>query len=170
MEILGQEKALLRNNSDIQFLMLIKKLDKFIKVINLVTKKLKQNFNYQTFARSNQTVPGFIPEFSCLALGINVYNFEIFTNINCNPVFLNKLLRELENFHSIIGGRTEIRLREPNILMIDWSLQSQEEIKKAFNLMYNMGIINIYIHKGKYQPSNIKPCNLIEYYQVFSNN
>lgn len=133
-------------------------------------KKLKQNFNYQTFARSNQTVPGFIPEFSCLALGINVYNFEIFTNINCNPVFLNKLLRELENFHSIIGGRTEIRLREPNILMIDWSLQSQEEIKKAFNLMYNMGIINIYIHKGKYQPSNIKPCNLIEYYQVFSNN
>ena len=129
--------------------------------------KLRKNYNYQTLARSNQTVPGFLPEMSCLALGLNIYNFEIFTNIDCNSIFLNKLLKELENFHSTIGGRTEIRLREPNILMIDWSVQSYNEIKKAFNLLYKLGIINIYIHKGKYIPLNVEPCNLIEYYKLF---
>lgn len=73
-----------------------------------------------------------------------------------------------QKIHSIIGGRTEIRLRKRNIRMIDQSVQLYNEIKKALDLLYNLGIIKIYIHKGKYIPSNIEPCNLIQYYELFN--
>ena len=130
--------------------------------------KLKKDFNYQRFSRCNQTVPGFLPELSCIALLLNVYNFEIFTSINCTPQFLNILLTNLENFHKNFGGRTEIRLREPNILMIDWSLQTYDEIKKSFKLMYSLGIHSLYIHKGKYIVNDITPCKLVDYNKLFN--
>lgn len=136
--------------------------------INKTIKKLKNKFNYQTLSRSNQTVPGFIPEFSCIPLALNIYNFEVFTNIDCTPEFLNKLLNGLQDFHYNYGGRTEIRLREPNILMIDWSLQTYEKIKLSFNFMYFIGIEYVYIHKGKYIVENMSPCKLLDYNKLFN--
>ena len=135
--------------------------------INNTVNRIDKLFKYQTLARSNQTVPGFPPELSSFALALDVYNFEIFTNIYCDSIFLNKLIKSLKQFHIENGGRSEIRLRNDNILMIDWSLSSNEIIRKSFKFMRSIGIENVYIHVGKYIPENIKPCKLIDYKELF---
>ncbi len=135
--------------------------------INKTIDKVNKLYKYQTLARSNQTVPAFPPQLSSFALLLDVYNFEIFTNIHCHSIFLNKLINSLKKFHIDNGGRTEIRLRNDNILMIDWSLSSKEIIRKSFKFMRSIGIENVYIHVGKYIPENIQPCKLIEYKELF---
>tara|TARA_B100001142_G_scaffold312862_1_gene348775 strand:+ start:803 stop:1081 length:279 start_codon:yes stop_codon:yes gene_type:complete len=82
-------------------------------------------------------------------------------------IFLNKIIKSLKQFHIDNGGRTEIRLRNDNILMIDWSLSSNEIIRKSFKFMRSIGIENVYIHIGKYIPETIQPCKLIEYKELF---
>ena len=72
--------------------------------INKTVDRVDKLYKYQTLARSNQTVHGFPPQLSSFALALDVYNFEIYTNIYCDSIFLNKLIKSLKQFHIDNGG------------------------------------------------------------------
>lgn len=109
----------------------------------------KEYLGLQTLASANEFVPPVFPIQLGIAMLLDIVNFEIFARHPTSPGGMQRVFAELVKFHKAHGGRTEIRLRHPNILMIDWAIRRSRVPHAMACLIERIGIVRFCLHPGK---------------------
>lgn len=109
----------------------------------------KEYLGVETLASANEFVPPVFPIQLGIAMLLDIVNFEVFARHPTSPARMQHVFAELVAFHKAHGGRTEIRLRHPNILMIDWAIRRSRVPQAMACLIERIGIVRFCLHPGK---------------------
>lgn len=114
---------------------------------------------YQTLSRAMQVVPNLMGEYMLLPILLGIYNFEVYVNIR-NVTFAT-FLQNIVGFHTMHGGRSELRLYgHIGILAIDWAVH-YSKVREVFEFMARNEYNTVALHWGK-KMVDVEPCTKVK--------